>query len=77
MNVIKISNNHEILTVFKYMLVLSYIKVAIRYDIFTLFELFLWVFVILNNYNTNLEIFYKSHQIIICDIIVFFCIHDI
>ena len=64
MNVIKISSNHEILTVFKLMLLLNYIGVAIRYKVFTLFELFIQVFVILNSYNTNLEMFYKSHPII-------------
>ena len=69
-------NHHEILTVFKHMLLLSYIEVAIRYEVLTLLELFLRVFVILNHYNTNLEIFHKSLQIIICDVIVLFCFLD-
>ena len=76
MNDIKTSNNHKRRTVFKHMRLLSYIKVAVRYEVFTFFKLFIWVFVFLNNYDTNLEVFYKSYQIIISDVIVLFCFLD-
>ena len=45
-------------------------EVTIRNGVFAFVELHCWFFVILNNYNTYLEILNKSSQIIICNVIL-------